>query len=172
MPGDEEPAPDVSRRDALKKIGIGAGIAWSAPVVLSFYNAAGAATGTPDNSTTTTAETIPPPLSVCAGATCASDTPCSSTADPALGCVCVATSDPDASYCVPGVTLCNVGPVCAPDLTCPPGYFCAIDTCCNFNVCAPFTILAACPPDSGPTNGARLAPISPRVKAGAGTFGG
>ena len=62
MAGDEEPTPDVSRRDALKKIGIGAGIAWSAPVVLSFYNAAGAATGTPDNSTTTVGRHLPPPL--------------------------------------------------------------------------------------------------------------
>ena len=81
MTGDEEPIPDVSRRDALKKISIGAGIAWSAPVVLSFYNAAGAATGTPDNSTTTSAHTIPPTRSAPAPSA-TSTTGCSSNPDP------------------------------------------------------------------------------------------
>ena len=118
MTGDEEPIPDVSRRDALKKIGIGAGIAWSAPVVLSFYNAAGAATGTPDNSTTTV-ETAPPFHPECTGAVCNEYDPgCSSTnAD----CICVSTPDPSVSFCVPGATRCDVGPLCAPDSQLPPG---------------------------------------------------
>jgi hypothetical protein len=174
MAGDEESmsgdAHDVSRRDALKKIGIGAGIAWSAPVVLSFYNAAGAATGTPDNSTTTTGETtVPPNHPECVGATCATFTPCSSS-NP--DCICVSTPDPAIAFCVPGSTPCNIGPVCAPDGSCPPGMFCALDTCCGFNVCTPFTVGAACPPDEQLAPGAGSAQARPRVKTGAGTFGG
>jgi hypothetical protein len=170
MAGDEEPTPDVSRRDALKKIGIGAGIAWSAPVVLSFYNAAGAASGTPDYSTSTTAETIPPAHPECAGAVCNEFEPGCSSAN--ADCICVSTPDPSVSFCAPGATLCTVGPACAPDFTCPPGYFCAIDTCCHFNVCAPFEIAATCVPDEQLTHGAEIAPRPARVKTGAGTFGG
>ena len=161
MAGDEEPTPDVSRRDALKKIGIGAGIAWSAPVVLSFYNAAGAATGTPDNSTTTV-ETAPPFHPECTGAVCHEYDPgCSSkNAD----CICVSTPDPSVSFCVPGATRCDVGPLCAPDFSCPPGMFCAVNTCCPpsdgpFNVCTPFSVAAACTPDD-PTQGAGVSPTA------------
>jgi hypothetical protein len=171
---DEESTSGVSRRDALKKIGIGAGIAWSAPVVLSFYNAAGAATGSPDNSTTTTAETLPPLHPECTGAACMEFDPGCSSTNP--DCICVSTPDPSVSFCVPGATVCEVGPVCAPDLTCPPGMFCAINTCCGFpdapfSVCTPFSIAVTCPPDEQPASGNR-APKRTRVKTGAGTFGG
>ena len=173
MAGDEEPTPDdardVSRRDALKKIGIGAGIAWSAPVVLSFYNAAGAATGTPDNSTTTTGEiTIPPSHPECTGATCETFGPCSSS-NP--DCVCVSTPDPSVALCVPGGTRCATLEACAPDFSCPPGFFCAIDSCCVTPVCVPLAIAGKCPPTE-PTNGARTSQTPVRVKTGAGTLGG
>ena len=143
MAGDEEPTPDVSRRDALKKIGIGAGIAWSAPVVLSFYNAAGAATGTPESPTTPSTRTRRRIPDVRRLDVRSDVVPCSST-QPRLR-LRRERSDPNSSFCVPGSTPCAIGPACAPDLTCPPGFFCAIDTCCGTNVCAPFSIARQLP---------------------------
>ncbi len=161
MAVDEEPTPDVSRRDALKKIGIGAGIAWSAPVVLSFYNAAGAATGTPETPTTPSTGTVPPTHPECVGSTCQNVVPCSSS-NPDCGCV--STPDPSLTLCVPGSTPCSIGPACGPDFSCPPGYFSAINTCCGGPVCAPFSIAASCPPDEA-THG-QFAPRPERVPTG------
>ena len=163
MAGDEELTPRrFAPRRRLKKIGIGAGIAWSAPVVLSFYNAAGAATGTPDNSSTTTAETVPT-RPECAGATCGTFRECSA---PGNKCVCVTTGDPSVAYCVPAAIHCDTLQTCAPDFTCPPGFFCAVDTCCFFTgttesrpVCTPIVLTQGCPPVE-PTG-----PVEPRSRS-------
>jgi hypothetical protein len=161
MDPDDDSRPDVSRRDALKKLGVAAGVAWSAPVVMSFTNAAGAATGSPVTTTTTT---MPPPDPECMGATCETFRECSSL-NP--DCICITT--PDGGLCVPGSTSCEVGPPCEPGNVCPDGFFCAIDTCCGFPVCTPVDVPAACPPDPalalGPFSGAQ-------VRTAAGTFAG
>jgi len=137
-----------SRRDALRRLGIAAGVAWTAPVVLSLYSPAGAQTvGTPGPNTTTTNE---PPDLECVGTTCGAFEICS-TGDPNLpddpsdDCVCVSTAD-GLGLCTPGSLSCVGLAECGPDNSCPPGTTCALDTCCGTPVCIPLTVAGACPP--------------------------
>lgn len=141
MPAREEPTDDVTRRDALKKFGVAAGIAWSAPVVMTFYNAAGAATGSPSPTTTGATTTTPPPP--CDGGTCDNgDFPaCSTNVD----CICVMDAA-GAGRCVPGPLFCEPFDTCGPGNSCPPGFFCAVETCCIEPVCVPLSVTGQCPP--------------------------
>ena len=159
---DDGLGPEVSRRDALKKLGVAAGVAWSAPVVLSFFSPAGAA-GTPPPTTTTSSTTIPVDPE-CRGATCVTFLPCSST-NP--DCVC-ATLSTDEGLCFPGSTPCVSLDACGPDFVCPPGFVCALDSCCGPAVCIPVTLANQCPP--GEADG--VSSRSTRVPTGAGTFAG
>lgn len=171
-----------SRRDALRKLGIGVGVAWTAPVALSFFDKAGAlgspspttttTSSTTSSTTTTTTTTLPPPIEACDGATCGSFQMCTSL-NP--DCVCVTTDF--GGYCIPSSTSCTGLQACGPNHSCPPGFVCAIDTCCgntvggHGNVCVPLTLVNQCPPD--PDQGARRAAArSSRPRSGAGTIGG
>ncbi|MCB0978845.1 MAG: hypothetical protein KDB02_15430 [Acidimicrobiales bacterium] len=145
----------VDRRDALKKLGVGVGVAWTAPVVTSFFSQAAAA-GTPPPTT------LPPEIKECRGGTCDNFKECSSS-NP--DCICIDT--PVGGYCVPGSTPCAGLELCGPGDTCPPGYVCARNTCCGNSLCAPISLVEQCPPDEG--GGAAK---GARVSTGAGTMGG
>lgn len=131
----DETQDGVSRREALKRIGV-AGVVWTAPVTMSFFTAADAVS--------------PPPVDhpECAGAVCDTFIPCSSTNG---DCICV-TSD-SSGFCVPGSTQCADLVACGPPtsgFSCPAGSFCAFGTCCgSIPVCIPIALTAECPPDSG-----------------------
>jgi hypothetical protein len=164
MPADDERTPDVTRRDALKKLGVAAGIAWSAPVVMTFYNAAGAAAGSPSPTTSAETTTVPPPPECIGGQTCPNLVPCSTEA---AECVCV-TDAAGGGRCVPARPACQDVITCGPDNSCPPGSFCALGTCCNKPVCIPFSMLALCPPTDG---FAPPPPPAPRLRSGGPTIG-
>jgi hypothetical protein len=134
---------DLSRRRLLKRMGAGAAIAWSAPVLQSLVSPAFAQYGTP--------------APECRGATCATFVPCSGS-NP--DCVCVST-DQGLGFCVPGSTA------CAPllDCPCPPGSVCAVDTCCGRPVCIPLGLTDQCPRTNSNAN-------ATRESSGAGTIGG
>ncbi len=88
------------QRGALRRFGIAAGVAWTAPVVMSLYSPAGAQTvGSPGPNTTTT---IAPPDLECTGGVCGALVGCTST-NP--DCVCVATAD-GLGLCTPGSRAC------------------------------------------------------------------
>jgi len=164
--GDDE-TPGFSRRDALRKLGVAAGVAWTAPVVFTLHNAAAA--GTPVGPTTPTSEEPPP----CTGATCDTYVPgCSSN----TSCICVKSSQGE-GVCIPDNIPCDTLETCGPGNTCPTGSFCAVETCCLVQeggdevrpVCVPFDFMTACPPGSG-----FAPPPGPRARARAGrmTIGG
>ncbi len=135
----------LSRRDALRRFGIAAGVAWTAPVVMSLYSPAGAQTvGTPGPNTSTTA----PPDLECVGTTCGAFEVCSHGLpdDESDDCVCVTTAD-GLGLCTPGSLTCVGLEECGPGNSCPPGTTCALDTCCGTPVCIPLTVAGACPPD-------------------------
>jgi hypothetical protein len=121
---DEEVTPGVSRRSALKKIGAGAAIAWSAPVIMSAGSRAFAAGSAA-------------PLScVCEPhSTGCQDHPGCGTSPDAATCYC-APLDSGGCSCVKfeGASLyqrCNTSP-------CPTGYVCLVGTCGSFGpYCAP-----------------------------------
>jgi hypothetical protein len=137
----------LSRRRMLKRIGAGAAVAWSAPVLSSLRTPAFAQ--------------YPPPHEECRGATCAAFIPCSG---PNPDCVCVTTSE-GTGTCTPGSTLCSTLAICGPGGACAPGTFCAVDTCCVDPVCIPIDLSAQCPTASG-------AGTEARASTGAGTVGG
>ena len=152
----------IGRRDALKKLGVGAAIVWTAPAAMSFFSKAAAGSPPP----TTTPTTLPPEIPVCTGATCQTFVPCTSQ-NP--DCVCIRT--PEGGFCFPGSTSCGGLDACTPDNACPPGFLCAIDTCCGGPVCVPISLIQVCPPDDGPTV-ASLHGRRRRVSTGADTLGG
>jgi len=130
-----------SRREVLKKAGIAAGIAWTAPVLFSFETPAGASagSGSPTTTTTTTISTG------CTGGTCGHLAGCSPNAD----CVCVQGSVLS-GICLPGSLDCAALDLCNPDLSCPPGSECVVDSCCGDPVCVPLSFADQCPPGSSP----------------------
>lgn len=153
-----------TRRDALKKLGLGAGVAWTAPVAMSFFSQAGAATpGSPPPSSTTTTS-LPPVIPGCEAATCNTFVTCSSSN---TDCICLST--PQGGFCMPGSTTCSSLSNCGANLECPPGFVCAVDTCCGDPVCVPISLVEQCPP-SNDNDG--LAASLGRVSTGAGTLGG
>jgi hypothetical protein len=152
MADDELFADDVSRRDVLKRVGIATGIVWATPVLTTLnVPAAAAAAGTPQ------------PHPECAGASCQTFIPCSSS-NP--DCVCV-TSAGGAGFCVPGSTPCAAGPPCDTNLGCPSGFTCFVETCCGEPVCGPNNLVDQCPPDTS-----AYARRAPRKSSGPGTYGG
>jgi hypothetical protein len=139
----------MARREVLKRLGVAAGVAWTAPVLTTIQTPAGAAgVGTPNSPE-------------CEGATCASFTPCSTNVD----CVCGSVAG-GGGICVPGSTSCESLQLCD-NLACPPGSVCTVESCCVDPVCVPLSVTAECPP----LTGLRTA-TAERVRAGAGTFGG
>jgi hypothetical protein len=155
-----ERAAACSRRDALRRLGLMAGVAWSAPVVLSVASPAAAA-GTPAPGTTTSTSTTLPPAE-CVGGTCQEFPQCSSNAD----CVCAITAD-GGTLCLPGSVGCNSLDVCGPNLDCPPGFTCVIESCCAGPVCVPLSVAEECPPDA-----ALVGTRGARQSTGPGTLGG
>lgn len=154
----------LSRRDALRRFGIAAGVAWTAPVVMSLYSPAGAQTVGSPGPNTTSPTTAPPDLE-CIGNLCGDLEGCSS-ANP--DCICVATTD-GLGLCVPGAGECIDFEECGPDNSCPPGTTCATGTCCGVPLCLPLVLAGDCPPDP-PTLGGRGR--RQRVSTGPGTIGG
>jgi hypothetical protein len=139
---------DLSRRRLLKRMGAGAAIAWSAPVLQSLVSPAFAQYGTP--------------APECQGATCATFIPCSS-GNP--DCVCVSTDE--GGFCIPGSTQCAGLPLCpgGTSAECPAGTVCAVGTCCGQPVCVALALTNACPRPEGNAN-------ATRESSGPGTVGG
>jgi hypothetical protein len=142
---DEPIEEGISRRSAIKRIGVVGAVAWSAPVLSSMNSPAFAQRGTPG------------PDPECAGATCTTFTQCSNT-NP--DCVCVSVC-PSGGLCVPGSTSCASLTPCGDDCSCPDGSLCAVDTCCGIPVCVPVSLECS----AGGTGAAR-------ASSGAGTLGG
>jgi len=138
----------ISRRKMLRRIGAGAAIAWSAPVLTSLRAPAFAQGSGPHPE--------------CEGASCENFIPCSSQ-NP--DCVCVSTDQ--GGFCVPGSTPCAGLPLCPGGSSdeCPPDNVCASDTCCGQPVCIPKEFTDQCPSD---TQGAK----GTRKSTGRGTLGG
>jgi hypothetical protein len=109
----------ISRRTALKRIGAGTAIAWSAPVLLSARAAAGA--GSP-------------------GTECQKDAPCSNTSicNEELQCRCHFTIE-GGTFCDFGWQFCGTGAVCTSTAECPPGTACLVSCCTagGFGECIP-----------------------------------
>ena len=153
----------LSRRDALRRFGIAAGVAWTAPVVMSLYSPAGAQTVGSPGPSTTTSTTAPPDLE-CIGGTCG-ELPELQFCEPGLR---VRRRPPTAlGFCTPGSLACADLAECGPDGACPPGTTCALDTCCGTPVCIPLTAAGECPPDPTARQAAGV-----RVSTGPGTVGG
>lgn len=146
----------VSRREAIKMLGIGVGAVWAPPTVTGFFAQVTPGTPPPD---------LPPEHPECREATCGSFTTCSSTNS---DCICVTT--PFGGFCIPGSTACAPLDVCGEGFTCPPGHVCAIDTCCLDPVCVPISLIENCPTEEADVT-ARAAQAT-REPTGAGTLGG
>src|SRR4051812_25038306 len=97
MADDEPIQPGLSRRSALKRIGAGAAIAWSAPVILSAGSRAFAAAGSPGPGTPCNCTLIPPRF-------CNTVTSCICVnhvvnGQPSGPCICVNLVDPTGRAC-------------------------------------------------------------------------
>lgn len=117
----------ISRRSALKRIGVGAALAWTAPMVMSFETPAFAASEVCTNCDTTCPRS---------GNQCAPGHFCLVHVNPTGSrCVCVF-----ANYCSEAAKHGNGSDiVCGSDSDCPSGFVCAT-TCCgnkgdNINLC-------------------------------------
>jgi hypothetical protein len=133
----------ISRRRMLKRIGAGAAVAWSAPILSSLRTPAFAQYEQPQ----------------CVAATCTTFVECSG---PNPDCVCVNCDG--VGICVPGSTSCGGLTPCDGTEDCAAGECCALDTCCGPGVCLPTSLARECPP--GRPSRAR------RVSSGAGTIAG
>jgi hypothetical protein len=143
---DEPIQEGISRRSAIKRIGVVGAVAWSAPVLSSMSAPAFAQGGSGPNPE-------------CAGASCTTFIPCSS-GNP--DCVCT-TVFGGGGFCVPGSTSCGVTGPCGPAGECPDGNLCVVDTCCGEPVCVPISL--ECEAGTG-------AAASARPSSGPGTLGG
>jgi hypothetical protein len=99
----------ISRRTALKRLGVGAGVAWAAPVISTWNQAAIAQTGTPRCTD----------CDGCLGPSCGQ----SPNGDP---CFCASPGPGQPCECIQR----ECGPVCGQD-PCPPGFICGFAECCN-----------------------------------------
>jgi hypothetical protein len=124
---------NVSRRTALKGIGVGAAVAWATPAVLSVASPAFAGS---------TAVNCP------SGAGCepASGGNCSATHPCGPGCTtgtdtanigCYGVTDTEGNcFCAQGVNGCGAtGAVCTASSECGPGQHCVIQSCCGAGHC-------------------------------------
>jgi hypothetical protein len=142
-----------SRRDLLKKAGVGAGIVWAAPILQTLRTpAAAAGSPTPGSSTTSIpSETCGLP-STCGGDINFCDTQtlcvCGTTTEGTVGCgelIILQPCESDATC--PGGTTCEpltVDPfgsfcvtTCTSSADCGPGAACAVDTCFDDGICIP-----------------------------------
>jgi hypothetical protein len=111
----------TTRREILKKVGIGAAVAWSAPAVLSVD--AAFAGGSPR----------------CPADGCQKDGQCAAaaTCGPTGDCACFFTTEPgDQTACTNGEFSCSGQQVCQTCDDCPSGWSC-VRTCCPDPVCRP-----------------------------------
>jgi hypothetical protein len=143
---DEPIEEGISRRSAIKRIGVVGAVAWSAPVLSSMSAPAFAQGGSGPNPE-------------CAGAQCGTFTQCSS-GNP--DCVCVSLSG-GGGLCVPGSTQCAGLTLCPTGTECAPGELCAVNTCCVNAVCVPVAL--ECEKGTGSSGAAR-------ASSGANTIGG
>jgi hypothetical protein len=113
----------VSRRTALKGIGAGAAVAWTAPTLLSL-SASGAAAGS----------AVPCQDCTNGGAACEGIFACGNPG-PGEECNCWVRADGNGNCCGGfGINhQCSPANACGPNLSCPPGYVC-IASCCG-NAC-------------------------------------
>jgi len=123
---DEISTKSVSRRSALKKLGAGTAIVWTAPIVLSF-DAPGFAASAPTACDCTGANDCV--IGNCGGGACS----CAVKTNGACACF---------------VPACG-GPVCSVDSDCGPGSAC-VANCCGVPVCAQL-----CGPTAKPPAGAK-----------------
>lgn len=134
---EEDASSRISRRRALKRMGAGAAIAWSAPV-LSSLRAPALAQAYPER---------------CPAACFGCDEGECGTGPTGIGCVCAETVDTVRGgcrcfqpVCLPSPTLCD-----AANPVCPVGFACVVAPCCGVSFCAALcgTLIAAA--DSGRT---------------------
>lgn len=119
MDKDESPQ-GISRRSALKRIGVAAGIAWTAPIVTSIRTPAFAGSA---------------PTSACSGKgfSCGDPSICG-TGSNFLVCFCVRNAA-GAPVCANDM-YCEDVVACSADVDCPSGWICTADSCCG-SVCLP-----------------------------------
>ena len=137
---EEQPVSRISRRKALKRIGAGAAVAWTAPVLSSLRSPAFASTS-PDRCTWS----CDPFVELSCGR-CASGPFCR----------CNKTTEGDV-FCWDGCTPCGTTPTCTSSSTCPAGYRCIPDNCCAATICLP-----PCPADPGAATVTATGPLAGR----------
>jgi hypothetical protein len=118
---EDEPRQGISRRRALKRIGVAAGIAWTAPIVASIRTPAFA--GSPVAGCSDQDFVCGGPLTVCGQGNNGLDCFCEKGSSGSTICV-------NDLFCDDGLT------VCTSDTDCPSGWICAADSCCG-TVCLP-----------------------------------
>ncbi len=120
----------VSRRSALKRLGAGAALVWSAPVLQSLASPAHA-----QASPTATCAS-------CSDVPCTGQTLCQESGNACLGgvCGCVKTTEGDC-FCYCNFS-CGSVPTCSSSADCPSGQRCSTLTCCGG---PPGSCLPPCP---------------------------
>lgn len=118
----EAPA-STTRRDLIKKAGVGAAVVWTAPMVMSLGSVAAAAS----------------PGGVACSDCRNAGVPCDvahfcGPQGSEFSCFCFVKADGSGNCCTDAFNFCSDRTVCGPGNTCPPGYTC-IATCCAENVC-------------------------------------
>src|SRR5437667_6266710 len=123
-PEELEPKEGVSRRKMIKRIGAGAAIAWTAPILTSIKTPAFAQYGPPPN---------------CGEEACGCSTPCNAAipCGPGGACNCWVSANSNACRCLFFVQFCGDFGLCpgGSDAECGAN-LCCIATCCG-NTCAP-----------------------------------
>jgi hypothetical protein len=131
----------MSRRRLLRRAAIGAGVAWTAPVLIS---AQVAAAGTPGPSTSTTSTTEP---FACG--------PASRCGEPLLPCTPGGVAPP--CFCAPtaegGAACVGLGATCPPDFRCPAG-----------QGCEPFGIFCRCASSADCPSGSVCVALQPCIE--------
>ncbi len=144
MEPDEELEGHISRRVVLKRIGVGAAIAWTAPIITSLgtpaFAQASHSPGTCDGCSTNSC--------FCPGITSTYSDP-GGCGDPANSCFCSTDANLTCQCVFFPSEFCGDYQTCgpAPGYDCPSGFRC-VTTCCCIPFCAP-----ACPGTAGPRGG-------------------
>jgi hypothetical protein len=120
---EHDAATGISRRNALKRIGAGAAVAWTTPAIMSMSTAASAGSPSP-----------------CVPGTgpCGKGAPCDVHADcgpPGSGCACFFLTD-GTQFCSAGEYGCNGTLLCETNDDCPCGWAC-VSSCCPQSECRP-----------------------------------
>jgi len=133
-PNEGVEATGLSRRTLLKRIGVGAGIVWSAPVLTSVFSRAAA-------------QSAPPCSFNAAEGACNGQTVCGT-----QGCLCNVNADGVSTYCTVPTNCSNAD--CTTNADCPAGQVCQA-TCCETTKC--FVVCTGDPPPA-PAGGWKSAP--------------